>query len=65
MKFPPLELVKAVKAGKAGKLDSRIRREVRHFRYYFICWDSDGVETDDPEEMVRVTLTRRGEALLR
>lgn len=61
VKFPPLDLVKSV---KDGRIDSRIRREVLHYRYYFVCWDAEGKETDDSEKIARITLTRRGEALL-
>jgi hypothetical protein len=57
MRQPPL---KAIEAVLLNRVDHRTRRLVTHFRNYFRCFDRDGKDTDDENEVSRVELTQRG-----
>ena len=58
MRTPPL---KALEAVKTGRIDQRTLRLVTHYRNFFRCFDRHGAVTDDEHEIVRVTLSQRGE----
>ena len=58
MRPPPL---KALEAVVTNRVDHRTKRLVSHHRAYFRCFDGEGNETDNEDDIVRIELSQRGQ----